>query len=114
MSRTTHLRPTQYLLQTAGMADLSTPDWPVTYRLRRALDVAGLSRPQLAAALHKSLRTVDGYMAGSTRPDYSTMRHIAEITGVKQWWLEGKDGDDQATQDVPEIRWFRDLTSAAA
>lgn len=74
------------------MANTLVPTFPLTWRIRRAMDVAGLDNQGLADALGIHRHTVGNYLNGHTSPKRSDLIAIAQVTGVDLAWLEGDDG----------------------
>jgi transcriptional regulator with XRE-family HTH domain len=71
------------------------PDWPLTDRLRRAREFAGLDQTTLAGELGLSTNTISNYERGFTTPKRPQLIAWAMATGVSLEWLEGK----------PLMRW---------
>jgi len=71
---------------------ITIPDFPVHYRIRRALEVAGLDPEQAAEKLGLHVNTLYNYTSGRRPPRRVALIAIAEVTRVPLWWLEGTDG----------------------
>ena len=88
----------------------TVPDWPVGYRVRRALELADLDVEVVARALGVTKSTVYNYMSGHSRPRRAALSVIAEMTGVALWWLEGREPTDadtgSATRGYQELDLF--------
>jgi len=67
------------------------PDWPLTDRLRRAREFAGLDQAKLAVDLGVSKNTISNYERGFTRPRRSQLLAWAMATGVALAWLEDEE-----------------------
>jgi len=70
---------------------ITIPDFPVHYRIRRALEVAGLDPEQAAEKLGLHVNTLYNYTSGRRPPRRVALIAIAEVTRVPLWWLEGTD-----------------------
>jgi len=73
------------------MASEVIPDWPVGYRIRRALEATHVEPDTVAERLGVGTNTVWNYMGGRTHPKRMALAVIADLTGVPLWWLEGTD-----------------------
>jgi len=82
------------------MTNEHVPDWPVAYRVRRALDIAHIDADTLARELGCSRTTAYNYIAGRTRPKRADLKVVHELTAVPLWWLEGSPAPDGDTASV--------------
>ena len=104
------------------MSTTVVPDWPVEYRIKRALDVAGVDPDEMAVDLGVHPNTLWNWMGGRTKPRRMALKVISLRTGVPLWWLEGNDGggdgggDDTGanTQQYPRQNRTSDLRLCAA
>lgn len=71
-----------------GMTNTETiPEFPVHYRLRLALESAGVTPEQMAAELGCHVNTVHNYLGGRTHPRRPALAVWALRTGVPVEWL---------------------------
>ena len=85
------------------MSDTIIPTFPTGYRLRLALEVAGVSEQEYADYLQVHVNTVHNYLAGRTRVRRPALIAAAQLTGVDLAWLEGDDG--RAVTGTPTHRY---------
>lgn len=82
------------------METATIPDWPLSYRVRRAIEVGDVEMEDVAAALGVTKNTIYNYIAGNRRPRRAALTVIASMTGVPLWWLEGAEDGDSDTGAV--------------
>lgn len=80
--------------------DITTPTFPVRYRLRLALELAEIEPDEAARRLGVHPNTIANYLAGRTRPKRMALAAIAQLTDVPLWWLEGYEDEDAFTAAV--------------
>ena len=83
------------------MTSNTIPDWPQTYRLRRALDVAHIDEEAVAEYIGCHPNTVRNYLSGRTKPRRVVLRAWSDLTGVPLWWLEGTE--PKSRPDIPPV-----------
>jgi DNA-binding XRE family transcriptional regulator len=88
------------------------PTFPLSYRLRLALEVSDMTADELAGALRVHRNTVYNYLNGATTPKHPTLMAVASITGVDLAWLEGDD--DSAVTGTPTHRYRPYVTHTAS
>lgn len=72
------------------MSDTNPYEFTQGDRLRKSLEVSGISSNDMAAHLHMSRTTVSNYLHGRTEPRVSIVRDWAEYTGAPVGWLLGQ------------------------
>lgn len=70
---------------------MTIPDWPVSYRFRRAMEVADLDIEDVAERIGVSTGTIYNYVKGHTKPRRAALTILAEMSSLPLWWLEGND-----------------------
>lgn len=65
-----------------------TPHFEVRHRMARALEVAGLSREDIATELDVHRNTISNYLNGKTAPTRAVLIAWHMRTGVPLRWLE--------------------------
>jgi len=93
---------------------ITIPDFPVHYRIRRALEVAGLDPEQAAEKLGLHVNTLYNYTSGRRPPRKVALIAIAEVTRVPLWWLEGGSGGDGPITDATTRGYLRRMRRVAA
>lgn len=63
------------------------PGWEMRHRLRRSLEVSGLSAEDMADFLEVHPNTVRNWMGGRVQPRASTLRQWSLRTGVPYEWI---------------------------
>lgn len=69
------------------------PDWTLGWKLKRALDFAGVSAQDMAAELGVHVATVSRWMNDRETPRRAYVMAWALRTGVPVSWFDGDDGD---------------------
>lgn len=64
------------------------PQFPAHYRIRLAVELAGLTVEDVARELDVHTNTVHNYMSGRSRCRRPALRQIAALTNVDPEWLE--------------------------
>ena len=84
------------------MNTTQTPVFPQHYRLRLAMEQAGLDIDGMAAEIGMHRNSVLNYVSGRTRPNGAALRLWAMRTGVALEWLQMRDAqpDDGTTGGV--------------
>jgi transcriptional regulator with XRE-family HTH domain len=94
------------------MTTPTIPDFPVSYRVRRALDLADVEPKQLAEYIGVHPNTVWNYLNGKRQPKRLVLRAVSDLTGVPLWWLEGGPAPD--TDTTPATHGYADFPSVFA
>lgn len=82
------------------------PQWTVGDRMAKALDVAGISRQEMADYLGVDRNTVGNYLHGRTKPNRRTLLLWASATGVDLVWITS-GGADSVTRGRNLTGWLR-------
>ena len=96
------------------MSSQVIPEFPVGYRIRRALEISHVEPDAVAARLGVGTTTVWNYIGGRTRPKRMALTVIAEMTRVPLWWLEGGSGGDGPITDATTRGYLRRFRLVAA
>ena len=75
------------------------PTWTLGDRMRKALDVSGLSINEMAQYLGVGRNTVSSWLNGHTTPVIGMVRLWALRTGVSLPWLRDKPANDADVQE---------------
>lgn len=87
------------------MADPGVPDWPLSWRLRRALEYAGVSVGEMARELGVNRATISRWTHGSGRPRAAYLKVWALRCGVRYEWLfDGTVSADPSGQASGGVR----------
>lgn len=82
--------------------------FPLTERLRRARQLAGLDQRQLADALGIARNTVSNYETGTSEPSASNLVRWARATGASLDWLaDGVSGGYRCDVLTDAPAWHR-------
>lgn len=84
------------------------PEFPLSYRIRLAVELANIDIDVLAEALDVHPNTVHNYMAGRSKPKLPAIKTIAEMCRVSpEWMATGRVSD---TNQFPQGKqWLLDL-----
>lgn len=88
------------LVHTLDMTNTLIPEFPVSYRVRLALEVSGVTEAQAAEYLQVHINTIHNYTSGRRRIRRPALIAISQLTGVDLAWLEGGQRGGPVTQPV--------------
>lgn len=80
--------------------------------LRNLIEERELTQKQTAAELHIPVSTMGGYVQGTSEPDFSTLKLIAEYFGVSaDYMLDMRDKKSVSREEDELLRIFRSLSA---
>ncbi len=91
-------------------ASSTVPQWTLADRLRKALEHASVSGPEMAEYLEVHRNTVSNWIYGHARPPASAVKLWAMRCGVPYEWLIG---DELATQRHKRSHYQHQLDDSA-
>ena len=84
----------------AGWSGNVIPAFDRADRMRKALQVAGISQTQIATELDVTRATVNRWLNGRTKPTRAALIAWALATGVHTTWLITGEADMRSAQDA--------------
>jgi transcriptional regulator with XRE-family HTH domain len=76
------------------------PHFDHLWRMALSLEVAGMTKEDMATALHRSVNTIRNWLKGTTHIDYASMVTWAKVTGVDFEWMRDQSYDPDAKSEA--------------